>query len=216
MARRPRNYAAEYRARSERERALGLPGYSQARRLRALFPLSDMAKAQTVATYGRKSLTEMHTKYAITRAHIARAQEHRGERLTPKKRTAIRQIATLPDMTNPVLALGNFYQSIRMDPGRLPTSREPLREPRRPSGFGGGGGFEPRDIASPSAEPGGFDESDVESYREGGESGLTPRELETEARDIGRYWQDFEEDTYDWYDDLVEDFEQYDYGEYGG
>lgn len=191
-------YRREYLARAERSRALGI-SYARARSLRGTFKLSDRAKARIVRVYGRAKLTEVHTQYAVTRAHIARAQLGRGENLSKPKARAVRTIAGLPDMRNPVLALGNFYQAIGMDPGSLPTSPAPL--PRESIG---GGGYE--EEGAPD-----YGRPDYGGPEFGRGEELAPMDM----RNIEDF-DYFEEDIYDWYDDMVDDFEMYDYGEYTG
>jgi hypothetical protein len=122
-------YAREFKARVKKSEYETGVSYGKQRRLRALYPLTHQAHRKVVEKYGRNAGMQ-ETRYAVHRAHIARAYEHQGKDLTVVQKKAVRLIKGVPLVRgNPVEHLAKWYEEIGMPfsqgPGTTGTG-EPL------------------------------------------------------------------------------------------
>ena len=201
-------YAREYKARAAREREQSGVSYDTARKLRRLYPLSPVTKSQVKRKYGAANVTKQGTRYALTRAHIARGLVKAGKRVTTPQRQAIAAIKGLPDaLVNPVDELGAFYHSLGMEmTGQPPMS---LQEASR--GWKETVGQEPGLFES-FGFGGATHYSEGEEDDGGGGGGEWAREEEDLGGDIGGWADEMEA----MYEDAYYDFEIWDAGEYSG
>jgi hypothetical protein len=200
-------YAREFAARKAREGTRGLT-YHKARQLRSLYKLSPTVTNRIVHRDGRAKLTEEHTRYAILRAHVARAQQRAGERITPTQAAAVRQIAGLPNLPNATVAMGSFYTGLGLSPGSLPHGRAPQQETEGGGGGGGGDvGADNEDYGDRGADEGYYGEGEEDT---GGPAADFQRSMEDMG--IPDSWQldDYDDMDYEY------DIEQFDEGEYPG
>ncbi len=101
-------YRSEYVKREAREQRFDV-SYPQARRLRESFPLSSATRAELKRNH--KNITAEHTRYAIIRAQVVRAQLEHGKHPGKKKARGARAAGHLPRMEYPTAALAAWYRN---------------------------------------------------------------------------------------------------------
>lgn len=101
-------YRSEYVKREQREQHFNV-SYPQARRLREAFPLSAPSRAELKRNH--KNVTVEHTRYAIIRAQVVRAQLAHGKKISKKKVKGARAAEHLPSIDHPTAALAAWYRN---------------------------------------------------------------------------------------------------------
>ena len=110
-------YAREYAARTRKSgQETGL-SYTKQRQLRELYPVTAITERNLHRKYGASpgDIAVQKTKYALYRAHIARAYKAQGKSLSLSEQKAVRTIKGMPHMPgNPVQHLAAWYSAIDM------------------------------------------------------------------------------------------------------
>ena len=106
MAKR-RDHQAIYQRRLARAAQFDIT-YSQQRRLKQLFPLSQ--KSLEELKHNNRNVSAMHTEYAIIRVHLAQQDREEGKRLSPKKKRALKVLDERPGLTPPIAELMRWYR----------------------------------------------------------------------------------------------------------